>query len=276
MSSILITGCSSGFGRATTLHLLTRGWRVLATVRHDADRDSLLAEGRHPNLTVVVADITKKDDVARLAEIVAREAPALDALVNNAGTAFPGPIELLPIEDLRAQLEINVVAQIAVTQAVLPALKQARGTIVNVSSVGGRISTPLVGAYSASKFALEALSDALRLELIPFGIKVVLIEPGGSPTAIWKTSEDRMAGVAIGDGAAPYQPLVDRLRKVSDEAMRSGFPPQLFAETVEHILGSRNPKPRYPIPGEVRTHLLLKRLLSDRMWDRLIRRALGW
>jgi NAD(P)-dependent dehydrogenase (short-subunit alcohol dehydrogenase family) len=278
-SSVLITGCSTGFGRVTTTHLLSRGWQVVATVRSDADRSSLLAEaaaaGHADRLTVGIADITKAADVARVGETVRAVAPSLNALVNNAGTAFPAPLELLPVDELRAQLEINVVAQLAVTQAVLPALKQARGTLINVSSISGRIASPLVGAYSMSKFALEAMSDVLRLELIPFGIKVVLIEPGSSPTRIWQTTMNRKSA-ADAAGIKPYQPLVDRMREFAERARTVGFPPQLFADTVEHILTVPNPKPRYPIPGDIRMRLLIRRIVSDRMMDRLIRRKLGW
>jgi NAD(P)-dependent dehydrogenase (short-subunit alcohol dehydrogenase family) len=275
--SALITGCSSGFGRATALHLLRRGWRVVATVRRDADRHSLRDEAGagEPQLTIVLADITKAGDVAALAAAVGTAAPTLHALVNNAGTAFPAPLELLPVEQLRAQLEVNVVAQLAVTQAALPALKAARGKIINVSSVSGRIAAPLIGAYNMSKFALEAMSDVLRLELIPFGIKVVSIEPGSSPTRIWLTSERQSAGLAP-EGTAPYQKLIDQLRQFAERARTTGFPPQLFAETVEDILNQPNPKPRYAIPGDIRRRLLIRKLVSDRVMDRLIRRALRW
>jgi NAD(P)-dependent dehydrogenase (short-subunit alcohol dehydrogenase family) len=278
-SSVLITGCSTGFGRVTTTHLLSRGWQVVATVRSDADRSSLLAEaaaaGHADRLTVGIADITKAADVARVGETVRAVAPSLNALVNNAGTAFPAPLELLPVDELRAQLEINVVAQLAVTQAVLPALKQARGTLINVSSISGRIASPLVGAYSMSKFALEAMSDVLRLELIPFGIKVVLIEPGSSPTRIWQTTMNRKSA-ADAAGIKPYQPLVDRMREFAERARTVGFPPQLFADTVDHILSVPNPKARYPIPGDIRRRLWIRRLVSDRLMDGFIRRRLGW
>jgi NAD(P)-dependent dehydrogenase (short-subunit alcohol dehydrogenase family) len=278
-SSVLITGCSTGFGRVTTTHLLSRGWQVVATVRAEADRNSLLAEaaaaGHADRLTVVTADITRAADVAAIGDAVRTVAPSLNALVNNAGTAFPAPLELLPIDELRAQLEINVVAQLAVTQVVLPALKQGRGTLINVSSISGRIASPLVGAYSMSKFALEAMSDVLRLELIPFGIKVVLIEPGSSPTRIWQTTMNRKSAADV-PGIKPYQPLVDRMREFAERARTVGFPPQLFADTVEHILTVPNPKPRYPIPGDIRMRLLIRRIVSDRMMDRLIRRKLGW
>ena len=278
MRTTLITGCSSGFGRATALHLLRRGWRVIGTVRRESDAEALRAEagGQATHLRAVLADITKAGDVAALAQAVAAEAPELDGLVNNAGTAFPAPLEFLSIDEFRAQLEINLVAQLAVTQAVLPCLKAARGTIVNVSSVGGRIATPMLGAYNASKFALEALSDVLRLELIPFGIRVAVIEPGASPTGIWKTSTDRPTPAAERAATSPYAKLIERLQAFAMNARTTGFPPELFARTVERILESDNPKPRYALPGDIRMRLFLRKIVSDRMMDRLIRRRLGW
>jgi NAD(P)-dependent dehydrogenase (short-subunit alcohol dehydrogenase family) len=278
MRSALITGCSSGFGRATALYLLRRGWRVIGTVRRESDADALRTEAgsEAPHLCVVIADITKAEDVAALARVVATEAPQLHGLINNAGTAFPAPLELLPIDEFRAQLEINLVAQLAVTQAALPYLKAARGTIVNVSSVGGRIAAPLLGAYNASKFALEALSDVLRLELIPFGIRVAVIEPGASPTEIWKTSAARQSGAEGRADAAPYAKLIERMQTFAMNARTIGFPPELFAKTVERILESKNPKTRYALPGDIRMRLFLRKILSDRMMDRLIRRRLDW
>ena len=279
MASLLITGCSTGFGRVTTLHMLRRGWRVIATVRKHADRDSLIAEasaaGHSGNLVVAIADITKAADVAALGDTIAKEAPKLDALVNNAGTGYPAPLELLAIDDFRAQLEINLVAHLAVTQVALPALKAARGTIINVSSVAGRIASPLLGAYHISKFGLEAMSDTLRLELIPFGIRVAVIEPGSSPTTIWETSA-RNATAVNRAGIAPYQKIVDHLNRFMEHTKTHGFPPRLFADTVEKILSTENPKPRYPIPADIRRRLLIRKLVSDRMMDRLIRWTLKW
>lgn len=277
MRSVLITGCSSGFGRATALFLIRRNWRVIGTVRRDADAERLRAEaGAHAaHLRVVLADITKAAEVAALASVVEAETPQLHGLVNNAGTAFPAPLELLPIDEFRAQLEVNLVAQLAVTQAVLPALKAARGTLINVSSVGGRIASPMLGAYNASKFALEAVSDVLRLEMIPYGVRVSVLEPGASPTEIWKTSAERATGTA-GRDLGKYAKLIEGMQKFAMNARTVGFPPELFAQTVERILESGNPKPRYALPGDIRMRLLIRKFVSDRMMDRLIRRRLDW
>ncbi len=229
-------------------------------------------------LEVLLCDIVDEAQVHELGRAVGAQTPALNALVNNAGTAFPAPIELLPLTELRAQLEINVIAQVGVTQAVMPLLKAAQGTIINVSSVGGRMTTPLLGAYSASKFALEALSDALRIELAPFGVKVVIIEPGGSPTAIWQTSMQRALAMLTERGIdiSAYRKLVDGAVQGALERSKAGFPPQLFAETVEKVLNAPKPHARYPIPNQIAWLIRLRRLMPDELWDWLVRRRLGW
>lgn len=276
--AILITGCSSGFGRVTAFHLAQRGWRVLAVVRKATDAESLRAEAAQKNVSLepLVCAITDDAQVAELGRTVAALTPALDALLNNAGTAYPGPLEILPLADLRAQLEINVVAQVAVTQALLPLLKAARGTILNVSSMGGRMAFPVTGAYHASKFALEALSDSLRLELAPFGVKVVVIEPGGSPTAIWKTGEQNARALYTGGRAEVYRGLIARYAKLAEASARSGFPPEQFAVLVERILLNPHPRARYSLPFRATLNILLRRFLPDAVWDRMMRRLFRW
>lgn len=280
MKSMVITGCSSGFGRAAALRFAARGWLVFATVRKEADQARLLVEamakGWQDRLRPVLCDITNAAHVAHLRGEVASAAPQLDALVNNAGTAFPGPLEFLPLEELRAQLEINLIAHLAVTQALLPPLRAAKGTIINVSSVGGRIAYPLMGAYHMSKFALEALSDVLRVEVAPFGVKVVVVEPGSSPTAIWETSLGRASGDDAASRVADYAPLAATIRRLALAGARRGFPPEDFAALAEHILGQHNPAPRYVLGRSVRLYVLARRLLPDRLWDAILRRALRW
>ncbi len=274
--TILITGCSSGFGRATALHLARRGWRVFATVRTEPDRQSLLAEAAGLPVDVSLCDVTVPAQIAGLLQAVRAATPTLDALLNNAGTAYPAPLELLPLADLRRQFEINVVGQLAVTQAALPLLKAARGLILNVSSMGGRVAFPITGAYHASKFALEALSDSLRIELAPFGVKVVVLEPGGSPTAIWGTGE-KNAGTALTDpGVAAYRPLVERYLRLAHASARDGFPPEQFAALVERILNEPRPRARYVIGRGAARNLLLRRLLPDAWWDAILRRLFRW
>ncbi len=270
------------------MHLAQRGRRVFATVRKESDRESLLKEWGElrelrglkeiGELAVLLCDITDEKQVAELGRAVTADTSTLDALVNNAGTAYASPLELIPISELRKQFEINVLAQLAVTQSVLPLIKAAKGTILNVSSISGRMTNPITGPYSASKFALEALSDALRVELVPFGVKVVVIEPGSSPTTIWQTGKERALGALAEHGldASAYQPLIDGAMKYIARVEATGFPPQLFADTVERILNTRHPRARYPIPAYLGWLILLRRLTPDWAWDRLVRRTLRW
>ncbi len=288
--TIVITGSSSGFGRCTALELACRGWHVFATVRKEADRESLLAEAAQRNcqehLTPLLCDITHEDEVMALeqqVEILLRglpgeqDVPRIDALLNNAGSAYGGPIELMTMDDIRAQFELNVFAQVAVTKAFLPLLKAGRATIIYVSSISGRISIPVTGVYSSSKFALEGLSDALRIELAPFGIHVVLIEPASSPTSIWNTSMQRSMGtLAEHRESGPYMRLLQLAEKSANQASKSGFPIQKFADTVVRVLSTPHPHARYGVPRSATALMLLRRLLPDALWDRLIRLAIRW
>lgn len=287
--TIVITGASSGFGRITALTLASRGWRVFATVRKEADAESLSSEaaqrGYKENLTALLCDVTHPEEVATLLQQVEAAllegeaegiAPCLDALLNNAGTAYGGPMELLPLDDLRAQFEVNTFAHVGVTQAFLPMLKAAQGTIINVSSIGARLATPITGAYNASKAALEVISDAWRVELIHFGVHVVLIEPASSPTNIWDTSLERAMGGIGEHQEGSYQRLLTVSEKVAKRSSRKGFPPQLFADTVVRILESGKPRARYLVPRNIAIPMLVRSLLPDRVWDYLVRRTLKW
>jgi NAD(P)-dependent dehydrogenase (short-subunit alcohol dehydrogenase family) len=278
--SIVITGCSTGLGRAAALHLARRGWRVFATVRQESDQANLLVEAMaqdwQDRLIPVLCDITQPAQVERLGRVVADAAPALDALVNNAGTAWPSPLELLSLADLRAQLEVNVVAHLAVTQALLPQLKAAQGHLINVSSVGGRLVYPITGPYHISKFALEAMSDALRIELAPFGVKVVVVRPGSSPTAIWTTSLARAETEAARAHLGLYLPLAEAVRRAALASAHRGFPPEAFGRLVERILANPRPTPRYTLPAATGLLLFARALLPDRLWDWGVRRLLRW
>lgn len=277
--TIVITGCSTGFGRATALHMARLGWRVFATVRKEADQESLRAEAVQSNcqelLLPVLCDITDETQVASLRKVVGEAVSSLDALMNNAGTGFAAPVELIELADLRQQFEINVVAQVSVTQALLPLLKEAKGTIINISSVSGLYSTPVIGPYSASKYALESLSDALRIELAPFGVDVVIIEPGTGATQIWATSRQRAAKLEK-YRSGPYGPLLARAERILNYSEQHGFPPQLVAKTVEKILNTAQPRARYLVPAKEKRMVLLHKLFSDRTWDRQVRRVMRW
>ena len=278
--SIVITGCSTGFGRATALRLARKGWQVFATVRREVDAANLAQEGAatgaDDRLVAVLCDITLQDDVEQLARLVRERAPALDALVNNAGTGYAGPLETIPLADVRAQMEINTIGQLAMIQALLPLLKAGQGIIINVSSVGGRMTFPVNGAYNMSKYALEAMSDVLRVELAPFGVKVVIMEPAGSPTAIWETSLSRARQRSLAGSNGEYQPLIDAVERYARISARTGFAPELFARTVEKILNSRHPSARYAVPFAANIAMGLRRWLPDWAWDWGSRRTLRW
>ncbi|GHO75515.1 short-chain dehydrogenase/reductase [Ktedonobacter sp. SOSP1-85] len=280
--NIVITGCSSGFGRLSALEMARRGWHVFATVRKPADQEDLLAEatrqGCASQFTILRCDITDEQQVSTLAQQVQEHLgthPQLHALLNNAGTAYGAPLEILPIQDLRSQIEVNAIAHLAVTQAFLPLLKPAHGTIINISSIAGRFSSPITGAYSASKYALEALSDALRFELRPFGVRVVLIEPASSPTDIWETSMERARWLDSHKGGS-YGKLINLFEKLAVRSSRKGFPPQLVADTVARILESEKPRTRYVIPRSASALILARRLLPDSAWDFVLHCVLRW
>lgn len=284
--TILITGCSTGFGRETALHFCRRGWQVFATVRKVADREDLLAEAAGqsaqgsdsmgcPLPDVFLCDITNEVEVAALAREVTTRITGLNVLLNNAGTGYLGPLEVLPVAKFRAQLEVNVTGHFIVTQALLPLLKAARGTLINVSSLSGRVTFPITGAYNASKWALEAMSDVLRMELAQFGVRVVVIEPGSSPTAIWGTGREHTAEVFADPRAEQYRALMDGVARATGDDGRSGFPVHWFSELVWRIANDPRPHTRYPIGRNVRLMITLHRWLPDRVWDWWVRRLLG-
>jgi NAD(P)-dependent dehydrogenase (short-subunit alcohol dehydrogenase family) len=219
-------------------------------------------------------DVTSEADIAAAAE---RVGPSLHALVNNAGIAVNGPIEVLPIEQWRRQFEINVIGQIAVTRALLPAILNVRGRIVNISSISGRFALPLVGPYTASKFALEAVSDSLRREVGPQGVQVACVEPGAIATPVWGKS--RAEGEQLVDGMSDdarrrYDTLINALRREAARMERDGLPPEKVAEAVGHAVMASRPRTRYVVGRDARIRAVMARVLPDRALDALIRRAL--
>jgi NAD(P)-dependent dehydrogenase (short-subunit alcohol dehydrogenase family) len=186
MPSVLVTGAARGIGKTIVAHLASTGWEVIAGVRTEQDAAAITAVDPQ-RISAVILDITNAEHLAALAESLP---PRLDAVVNNAGIAVAGPVEAVTVGDWRKQLDINVIGQLAVTRAVLPKLRESRGRIVFISSVNGRLSVPLLGPYCASKFALEAAADALRMELKGWGIPVVLVQPAQTDTDMWRTADD--------------------------------------------------------------------------------------
>lgn len=280
----LITGASTGIGRASALRLAAKGWTVLAGVRDPAAGEQLLsaaaAPGRVVPLQLEVTDSVQiAQAVARVQEESAQGGAAsggLDALINNAGIGVGGPLELISQEDLRRQFDINVLAQVAVTQAMLPALRRAHGRIVFVSSIGGRVATPYLAPYAASKHAVEAIGDALRVELRSSNIQVALLEPGSVATPIWdKARADADAVSVPPELQAEYGNVPAAMSKALEDTERRGVSPEVVAKTIERALTARRMKARYLVGTDAKAMLIAKRVLPDHIFDRFIRRALG-
>jgi NAD(P)-dependent dehydrogenase (short-subunit alcohol dehydrogenase family) len=272
--SVVITGASTGIGEACALHLDQLGMRVFAGVRRDADGDRLRQQASE-RLTPVQLDVTDEGSIAAAARMVDSEmgGRGLDGLVNNAGIAIAGPLEFVPIDELRRQLEVNVIGQVAVTQAFLPLLRRARGRVVNIGSVSGKLATPFVAPYAASKFAMEAITDALRFELQPWGIDVSIIEPGSVATPIWQKSEDiarDMEARLPGTARALYGEQIDRLYEFGRETGARGIPPIKVAEAVAHAIRAKRPRTRYVVGMDARVQAALAGVAPDRVRDRLI------
>ena len=271
--SVLVTGASTGIGEATARRLKRAGWEVFAAARKDADLERLRGEG----LTPVKLDVTDADSIAAAkAELGKR---GLQGLVNNAGVAVSGPMEFLPLDELRQQLEVNLVGQVAVIQAFLPNVREATGRIVNVSSIGGKIALPLVGPYAASKFGLEAVSDSLRRELRPWGIHVSLIEPGAVTTPIWdrgRETADRLEAAMGEEARSRYGKLAARIRAETEKIPERGVEPDEVAKAIEQALTAGRPKLRYVVGRDARVRLKIKALVGDRRFDALIARTLDW
>lgn len=269
---MLVTGASTGIGEATAIHLRELGFGVLAGVRRDSDADRLRDHGLIP----LVLDVTDATHIGRMREVVG-DGP-LSGLVNNAGIGYGGPLEFLPIEDLRRQLEVNVVGQVAVTQACIGPLRAGHGRIVNVGSIAGRLALPLMGAYAASKFALEGLNDALRRELVPYGVDVVVVEPGGVKTPMWAKSID--GAQRFRDGAPPelerrYGKLFSAMVSYSEQLESTGIEASVVAETIGKALTSRRPRTRYLVGRDAKLRGSLAKVLPDRLMDRMILRTLS-
>ncbi|CAN5664762.1 SDR family oxidoreductase [soil metagenome] len=277
--AVLVTGASKGIGEACALRLARDGFRVYAGVRREADGDALIRSGGD-GIVPVSLDVTDEAAIAAVARRIDEETGqrGLQALVNNAGIAIAGPLEFLPIDELRRQLEVNVIGQIAVTQACLPLLRRSRasssgdhraGRIVFMSSVSGRSALPFTGAYAASKFALEAAADSMRVELRPSGITVSLVEPGVIATPIWDTA--REAGYRNIERMPPQaQEYYGRELKAIDERAKrgmKGLPPEKVADAVAHALMARRPRTRYVVGRDARARMLMQSLLPTRLRD---------
>ena len=270
---VLITGCSSGIGREAALRFAAQGWRVFASMRRPAAAADLQAEAarRGVHLEIPIVDVTSDESVdAAVAALVASTGGQIDALVNNAGYYCYGPVEETTPVELRAQLETNVVGVLRLCRAVLPFMRaRRRGTIVNISSISGLVVVPVVGPYHASKFALEALTEALRYEVQPFGVKVVLIEPGPFRTELYQ--KEVPVGPAAAGAPSPYAPLMRAYHREVGKLHRGD--PGDVAAAILRAASSRNPRLRWRLGATSVTGGLLRRFVPDRLYELILRWA---
>ncbi len=267
MPAVLITGASRGIGRATALRLARSGWDVYATVRSAADGEALVTEAGE-RVRPIQLDLT---DDAQVAAVLEQLPERLDALVNNAGIVVSGPLESLSAAELREQFEVNVVAAVALTNAVLPKLRESRGRVVFLSSLSGRVSTPMTGAYNASKFAIEAIADAWRLELRPWDIDVVLIEPAMTDTDLWRKAPETLEAEAAGLSEEHRQLYADHLegmRKTIPRMQKMAKPVEGVAAAIERALTTSRPRARYVIGADMKVQAALSTITPTAIQDR--------
>jgi NAD(P)-dependent dehydrogenase (short-subunit alcohol dehydrogenase family) len=275
MRSVLVTGASTGIGRATALRLDAGDWQVFAGVRREEDAEAL-SQAAGESLRPLILDITEPGQIAAAAERVRADAGGrLDGLVNNAGIAVPSPLETIPIEDFRRQIEINLTSQVAVTQALLPALRAARGRIVFLSSIGGLQAFPFTGAYHAAKFGIEAVGDVFRQELRPWRISVSVVEPGSIDTPIWERGESAVDDIGdVERREELYGKRIVGYRRAIKELAERGIPPEKVAKVIEHALSADRPRTRYLVGLDAKAQARLKPLIPTRLFDRIVARMM--
>lgn len=247
-------------------------------MRREEDAESLRGVASE-RLVPVMLDVTDAGQIASAVALIEEAVgeSGLDGLVNNAGVAILGPLETIPLDDFRRQVEINLTAQVAVTQALLPAIRRARARVVFVSSIGGRMALPFGGPYHAAKFGLEAVTDCLRQELRPWGIRVAAIEPGSIDTPIWERGERLADDVSARAPAAQeelYGETIERFRVAVRRTAERGIAPDKVAAAISHALSARRPRTRYVVGADARGQALLARLLPDRVMDAVVRRVM--
>jgi NAD(P)-dependent dehydrogenase (short-subunit alcohol dehydrogenase family) len=268
--AVLVTGCSSGIGHATALALVEAGWKVYATARRPERLSELHARG----CQTLALDVTDEASMRSAVQAVSEAEGAVGVLVNNAGYSQSGAVETVPMQDVRRQFETNVFGLLRMCQLVLPGMRGQRwGKIVNISSMGGRLTFPGGGLYHATKYAVEALSDALRFEVQGFGVDVVVIEPG-----LIVTNFGEVAAGSVQDAGedGPYAEFNRQVAKLTEDAYKGrmaklGGGPDTVANTIVRAVGARRPKPRYQVTPSAHLMINQRRLATDRMWDRLMR-----
>ncbi|MHB8146626.1 MAG: SDR family oxidoreductase [Vulcanimicrobiaceae bacterium] len=272
--AILVTGASTGIGHATTQLLAQTGYAVFAGVRNESDAARVAS--LHPNITPLTLDVTKPADIRTAAALVRESGIPLYGLVNNAGIAVAGPLEFLPIDDIRRQFEINVFGPIALAQAMLPLLREQHGRIAFIGSIAGRISAPFVGPYSASKAALASLVDAMRQELAGFGIAVSLFEFAAVKTPIWskgRNAKDELLAKLPSSAIPLYGAFIDAIVAQTKREERHGMEPRTVAEAILGALRSERPRERYVIGKQAKLQAVVA-MLPPSTRDRLIKKAM--
>jgi NAD(P)-dependent dehydrogenase (short-subunit alcohol dehydrogenase family) len=269
---IVVTGASTGMGAATAKELAGRGFHVLAGVRREIDADALRGDGIEP----LILDITVESDVAAVANRVAADPRGrpLRALINNAGIAVNAPVEALPIAEWRRQFEVNLFGHVAMIQALMPSLLRSSGTVVNISSVGGKVALPTYPAYAGTKFALEALSDSMRREVNHLGVKVVVVEPGAVKTEMAQrgvATADRLKASMTADQLERYGDLIDAMSNLARSFDTDGVPAERAAKVIANAATAPRPRTRYTIGRDAAILARLSRVVSDRFLDRVVR-----
>jgi NAD(P)-dependent dehydrogenase (short-subunit alcohol dehydrogenase family) len=276
--AVVVTGASTGIGRATAHFLDKQGYTVFAGVRKQADAESLDKEGSE-RLTPISIDVTDESSISAAKQEVegALGNDRLVGVVNNAGVGNGGPVETLDLQELRDVLEVNLIGQVAVTQAFLPLLREAKGTVVFLASIGGRVASPFMSPYNTSKFAIEALGESLRHEVAPWDIDVVVVEPGSIDTPIWRkgaeTIDEQKAEMSE-TAKRLYGKQLDRMEEVLTETANRGIPPQQVAEAIHDAISSDKPKHRYLVGRDAKIGARLKGTLPDRTFSKLIGRQI--
>jgi NAD(P)-dependent dehydrogenase (short-subunit alcohol dehydrogenase family) len=273
---VIVTGASAGIGEATARRLAREGARVVLAARRKEKLDALKQEiaAGGGSATAVAADMTSPEDRERLVRETMSVHGRIDALINNAGYGHRGPVELVPVESIRQNFETNLFSLIALTQLVIPIMRgQGGGRIVNVSSVAGKVARPLSSVYDSTKHALEAISDGLRGELAPFGIKVVIIEPGFIITEFFEVSNQVSRPVVEQPG--PYDKYLKGSGRGTERMRKVAGRPEDIAVLIERALAAKNPRARYAGPGHAHLALGLKRFLPERVFDYFLHRQMG-
>ncbi|MDU4694507.1 MULTISPECIES: SDR family NAD(P)-dependent oxidoreductase [Paenibacillus] len=269
---VVVTGTSSGIGRATAEQLAAEGFHVLAGVRRQEDANKI----KRKNIEPVIVDVTQVDTLKALAERVEQDplGRPLRAVVNNAGIAVNAPLEMVPLDEFRRQIEVSVIGQVAVIQALTPALLNSGGRVVNIGSLGGKVSMPGFGIYSAAKYAMEAINDSLRREMSSFGLKVIMITPGGVSTGLSEqgiATAERLAKLMTPDQHRRHDRLFDAVKAQAEAWATDGIRPEKVAAVVSRAIHINKPRTRYTVGRDSALLTRLVRILPDKLLDRMLR-----